>query len=490
MLGPGLPASLEEVVGQLRQKLPRSADLVVRTLHRGQLGVFYISSLIDQDRLQRSVLAPLQRLGGRAATPQALLDIVPLGSVQVTRALADLIDGLLSGWVCLVLDSQKQAVLVQVDATPQAAEPQREYAVVGQQAAFTEDFNTNVALVRKMLPDSSLCNEALSVGTRSKTRLSLLYVRDIASEQNVNSIRQRITDLEIDSVTNISVLSHLIDDNSLSVFAQMMLTERPDLVTYALMEGKIAVLLDGSSLACLAPCTIWDFMKTSEDYNMRWNLALFVRGLRVFAMLSSTLITALYVAALTYHYQVIPINLLDSLIESRLRVPFPPLYEALLLEVIIELLREAGARLPTKVGQTMGIVGGIVIGEAAVQAGFTSNILIMLVALGALASFTAPNYIFGMVIRLLRFPMILLAGWLGMLGVMFGTAFLMLHLLRMTSLGHPYLWPLYPLRWKNWREALLRIRMPAYAHRSSYGRPEDTQRFSAVHAREQHDIDE
>lgn len=487
---PHLPASLEAAIQRVRTALPVSADLVVRTLHKRRLGILYLNSILDTNRLQRSILAPLQHLGKQANSVQALLEILPVGSIQVTHNFDHILENLLRGWVYLHLDGNTQGLLIQADLSPKGVAPEREYAVIGQQTALTESLDTNVALVRKLLPHHSLCHELFTLGIRSKTKVSMLYIRDIADEQNVNTLRQRMNDLQVDTVIASSILVQLIEDNSRSVFAQMLLTERPDRITYDMLEGKIALLLDGNSLAILAPVTLWDFMKTSEDYNTRWNLSMFIRTLRIIAMFGSTIMTAVYVAALTYHYQVIPINLLDSLIESRLRVPFPPLYEALLLEVIIELLREAGARLPTKVGQTMGIVGGIVIGEAAVQAGFTSNILIMLVALGALSSFTSPNYVFGMIIRLLRFPMIILAGWLGGLGVVLGIGFLILHLLRISSLGHPFLWPMYPMRLRNWREGLLRLWMPAYANRPDYGRSEDKQRFSPQRAKEVHDIDE
>lgn len=485
-----LPASLEHAIEAVKRALPNSSDLVIRVLHRQSLGILFVNTMIDADCLQRSVLAPLQRYHNKITSLQALREIVPIGNILVEEELQQVITQMLRGWVYLHLHGHSKALLVQVEQLPKGLPPEREYTVIGQQIAFTENVDNNVTLLRKLLPDVTLNNEAMVISRRSKTRLQMVFIHDIASEQNVQTLRQRLQEIEIDSVTSSTVLTHLIEDNSYSLFSQLLLTERPDRVIYDLLEGKIALLLDGSSLAVLAPCTIWDFLKTSEDYNTRWNIAFFIRVLRMVAMFSSTILTAIYVAALTYHYQVIPVNLLDSLIESRLRVPFPPLYEALLLETIIELLREAGARLPTKVGQTMGIVGGIVIGEAAVQAGFTSNILIMLVALGALSSFTSPNYMFGMVIRLLRFPMIILAGWLGGLGIALGIGFLFLHLLRQTSLGHPYLWPLYPLRIKFWQEALLRLRMPSYSTRTAYARPADKKRFSSHKAKQKQDIDE
>ncbi|MBW9234449.1 spore germination protein, partial [Leptospira santarosai] len=183
------------------------------------------------------------------------------------------------------------------------------------------------------------------------------------------------------------------------------------------------------------------FFQSREDQNLRWPIASFLRILRFSAVFLSIYLTPMYVAALTFHYEIIPQSLLVPLSESRALVPFPPIIEALLLELIIELLREAGARLPTKVGQTIGIVGGIVIGTAAVQAGITSNILIIIVALSALASFTTPSYMMGNVIRVIRFPLILLAGFWGFYGIMLGFCFVLIHLIRQSSLGSPYTAP-------------------------------------------------
>lgn len=179
-----------------------------------------------------------------------------------------------------------------------------------------------------------------------------------------------------------------------------------------------------------------------------------------------------------------------SLAQSRARVPFPPLFEALMMEIIIELLREAGARLPTKVGQTIGIVGGIVIGQASVQAGFTSNILIIIVALGALSSFIAPSYVIGSTIRVIRFPIILMAGLLGLIGIMMAVSFLISHLLRLTSLGRPYLSPLYPVRLIDWKNSFIRAPFAFLAKRLEFFQNGKPYRYNKQRARQIHNFDE
>lgn len=293
----------------------------------------------------------------------------------------------------------------------------------------------------------------------------------------VNTLHQRIKDLNIDALLDSAVLAEMIDDNSMSVFPQMLLTERPDRFCNCLLDGKLGIIVDGSSMAIVCPQSFTEFFQSQEDQNLRWQIATFVRLLRLTAFFISVYLTPIYVAALTFHYEVIPQAFLVPLSESRALVPFPPIFEALLLEFIIELLREAGARLPTKIGQTIGIVGGIVIGTAAVQAGITSNILLIIIALSALASFTSPSYMMGNAIRLIRFPIIILAGFWGFYGIMLAFCFILIHLLRQSSLGAPYMSPLYPPRVREMRDSVIRMPMPFTAKRPALTRPSNQDKY-------------
>jgi hypothetical protein len=296
--------------------------------------------------------------------------------------------------------------------------------------------------------------------------------------------------LKVDSHLDSSILAQYIADNERSLFPTLQQTERPDRVIHGLRQGQVAILVEGSPFALLGPTTLLQFFQSPDDYYLRWVLATFNRTMRMFAMILSLLFTPVYVAALTYHYEMIPADLLLSLAQSRSRVPFPPLWEAVLMEFIIELLREAGARLPTKVGQTIGIVGGIVIGQATVQAGFTSNILIIIVALGALSSFVAPSYMIGSTIRVIRFPMILLAGMLGAMGIVVGLSFLASHLLRQTSLGRPYMYPLYPVRFEDWKDGFIRAPLSSLWLRFKFFNPQHKKRFNREQAQMKKDVDE
>jgi hypothetical protein len=254
-------------------------------------------------------------------------------------------------------------------------------------------------------------------------------------------------------------------------------TERVDRAAYCLINGQLAILCDGSPYVINAPTSIFDFFVSPEDYLLPWVLGTFFRLIRFLGVLFSISATPIYVAVLTYHIAIIPKDMLGPIIDSRVNVPFPPLLEALFLEVIIELLREAGARLPTKVGQTLGIVGGIVIGQAAVEAALTSNILLIIVALSALASFTTPTFKMSNTIRFLRFPLIILASIWGGLGLVAGIIILYTHTLRLKSFGMPYLAPLYPFRYSEFTDGFVRFSLPYISKRRAIFRPLFKSRF-------------
>ena len=328
-------------------------------------------------------------------------------------------------------------------------------------------------MIRKRLPVKELIAEEFIVGKLSKTKVAVLYIDGITNEEIINTVKQRISDIEKDEIADSSFFTQLISDNGNSPFPQLLDTERPDRVTSSLSEGKVVILVDGSPQALIGPTSLTEFFNSFEDYFLNWILASFIRLIRLFSVTFSIMITPLYVALVSYHYELIPKDLLVTLVTSRRVVPFPPILEVLFLEVTIELLREAGARLPTKVGQTIGIVGGIVLGTASVEAGLTSNVLLIFIALSALASFTTPVYQMSNTIRILRFPFLFMAELWGLLGITIAFCFLLTHLLRLTSLGFPFMEPIFPLRIRDFKDALFRLPFKSQANRPQFLRTND-----------------
>lgn len=472
----------------------QSPDLVHKMITKEEIvfELFYLENLVQIQQLQQSILPSIQSFGTEKVDNDMLMDLLPVGNLTKSCDVEEIVGSLIQGSVFIVLNQQTNGILCQISdpLTRTLGPAEIESLVFGPRLAFTESLATNVGIIRKHTTDKNLCTEQLFVGERNKTEIRLIYISNLTDETNVQTLRQRITDLKIDDIVDCNVLSQLLDDQSLSLFPQMLQTELPDRVSYMLQKGKVAILVDRSPYALIGPATFINFFESTDDIYSRWNLGMFLRWLRFISVILATLLTPLYVATVTYHYQVIPVPLLLSIGQSRSNVPFPPVMEALILEFILELLKEAGARLPTKVGQTMGIVGGIVIGQAAVDAGFTSNILIILVALSALGTFTSPSYIMGTSFRFVRYPLIILAGAWGAIGLIFGIIILVIHLIKLTSVGRPYFVPVFPLRLQDLKDSVFRFPFSYNSKRPLSNRPQDRDHFSKEKAKAKKDIDE
>ena len=440
--------------------------------------IYYYASIIKPEILHDEVLPALETYPQASYTE--LKRAIPIENSMITSSIEKLTEGLMRGGI-VIKTSHTPDLFLFIPAehmeNRSVSLPEVEFSVVGPKEAFVEPLQTNLNLVRKRIPIPELVVKEYIIGDLSKSRTAILYLHGIADEQIVNTVTQRIKDIHFDQIVDSSFVAQLIADDSNSVFPQLIDTERPDRVASLLSEGKVAIILDGSPHALTGPTSFVEFFSAFEDYFLPWPIASIFRLIRLFAILFSVLSTALYVAIITYHYEMIPTTLLNTLVSSRSGIPFPPVFEAIILELVIELLREAGARLPTKIGQTIGIVGGIVIGTAAVEAGLTSNILLIIVALTALASFTTPIYQMGNTIRLIRFPFIIAAQWLGFLGVAACFALFLSHLLALTSLGNPYMAPIYPLRVTDLKDSFFRLPFRLQTKRPASVRAQKRVRF-------------
>ncbi|MDV7765248.1 spore germination protein [Peribacillus sp. CSMR9] len=455
--------------------------------------ISYFNSLISEQQLHEQVLAVISNQTKKDL--KQLKSDIPMEDMKVTTDINVIQRLVLAGSILIQYKKDDEMCLLIPCAHSvkrQTSIPESEYTVAGPKEAFVESLDTNLNLIRNRLPIPELQSKEFRVGSISQTRLVVLYIDGIVNQQIIHTVMQRIDDIEYDTIVDISFVNQMITDNRNSMFPQLIDTERPDHLASVLSEGKIGIMLDGSPHALVGPNTIISFFSSFEDYFQIWNLGTSFRLIRLFAVLFSVLSSPLYVAVLTYHYLVIPTDLLPILISSRGVIPFPPILEAIVLEGTIELLREAAVRLPAKVGSTIGIVGGIVIGTAAVEAGFVSNVLLMLVALAALASFTVPIYQISNTIRLIRFPFLIAAQLYGLFGLALCSAFILSHLLKLTSLGSPYLDPLYPLRIYDFKDSLIRLPFSKQTKRPQFLRTEKPLRLRRKEEtnNSQSDIDE
>ncbi|HDR7623263.1 TPA: spore germination protein [Bacillus mycoides] len=461
--------SLQDLI----EKMKQSSDFVNYHTSDDDTMPYWISYYrpsLDGEKLQKYLMPTLME---RPCAPlEELKEHIPMSGITITNDLQKIEDMVLKGHAIIQLNQQDQKCMlanIAIDNYRAPTPPLNESTVIGPQEGFVEDIDTNINLVRKRLPVLDLHTKEMIIGEFSKTKVVMMYLDNLAEKDNVDFLEESLRALEYDQINDSAYIQELMGEKS--IFPLYINTERTDRVTKALIDGKIAIFVDGSPSVLLTPVSYFDFFISPEDYNVSWLYATFSRILRLIAVLFSICATPLYVAVLNYHYELVPSDLLETLILSRAQVPFPPLIEALFLELAIDLLREAGARLPMKVGQTLGIVGGIVIGQASVQAGLTSNILLIIVALSALASFITPIYKMGNAVRLLRFPFLAFAEIGGLFGISLGFIFLFTHLFRLTSLRKPYAL-FYPTRQQSFKDSWIRFPLTMIDTRDVQARPQ------------------
>ncbi|GAE24502.1 spore germination protein QA [Halalkalibacter wakoensis JCM 9140] len=442
-------------------------DFVMKEVAIGDktVTIIYLSSIVETSIIDELVFNPLNQ--SSSTKPEEIFK--NYSSVKKDE-LPKLIHDICSGFTVVMFEEE----IIEIDtfSAPDRSItiPENETTVMGPQDAFVESVSTNVALIKKRIRSPQLKSKSFLLGTETKNDVVMLYMDNIANDENVSRVERRLENVEFHGFIGLPVLKQMLEDKPFSPFPQFGITVRSDNTVDALLNGKIIVLMNGSPEAAILPASFWEMFLSPEDYYTRWTTASLLRMLRLAGFFISIFLTSTYVSVLTFHPEMLPPQLLRLLAESRAQVPFPPVLEALIIELVIEVLREAGARMPTKIGQTIGIVGGIVIGTAAVEAGLASNILIVLVAVTALLSFISPNYLMSNAIRFIRYIYIIVAGILGMFGQMIVLAWMMNHLSNMTSLGTPYITPVIPRKWGDLLNSVIRAPVNFMVQRAGIAR--------------------
>lgn len=332
-----------------------------------------------------------------------------------------------------------------------------ENVVRGPKIGFIEDVDTNVALVRQRVPDQDLTVEKLPIGKSKLKNATILYIDGKADESIISDLKKRLKKVQLDDIQDSGVLEELIEDNQFSPFPQIQNTERPDKVSSALFNGRIAIFVDYSPFALIVPASFGMVMQSPDDYYERWIASTLIRFLRFSSIFITLFLSAFYISLVSFHQGMLPTALAVTIASTREEVPFPPLLEALIMEITIELLREAGLRLPNPLGQTIGLVGGVVIGQAAVEANIVSSVMVIIVSVIALASFTVPQYGMGLSFRVLRFISMIVAAVFGLYGIILFMLVIFTHLVRQRSFGNPYFNPNHFFSLKHSDEAIIRL---------------------------------
>ncbi|WP_438496923.1 spore germination protein [Paenibacillus sp. IHBB 3054] len=406
--------------------------------------------------------------------------LLPFSNLREAGNLEDLNKSVLFGHAALLIEGMPKGLLIQLPGGPNRAiaEPVSEALLRGPRLGFSEVLSENTSMLRRQGFSDQLELKTYRAGSSVQRDLVVAYIKDIVNPELLEEVQTRISKIDIDFLAESGYIEQLIEDNYLSPFQQVQSTERPDRVITALLEGRIAILLDGTPFALIVPVTFSMLLQSPEDYYDRWLPGSFLRLLRFSAAFLALMAPSLYISFISFHPGLIPTELAITIIKTRQGVPFPSLIEVLILEISIEILREAGIRLPKPIGPAMGIVGGLIIGDAAVQAGIVSPFLVIVVAVTAISSFSIPVYTAGITLRLLRFAGMIFAAVLGMFGTILFFLLICSHLTMLKSFGVPYLTPVSPFRPRDWKDLFFRAPLALMKRRPAMMKTKNSKRRS------------
>ena len=456
-----LGESLRENMALLGEALsaPVNSDVMMREFSVGGAAacLVFLDGMAGRNTIDEFILRPCMSRGAEAkGEGMALLDllsrsVLEIDGVQRVGLVKEVVEAVLSGGAALLAEGAAYALTLETRAWEKrpVGVTRSESVVQGPQEAFVENMKTNVVLVRRILRSERLISEIAQVGTQLPTQVTIMYLKGAAKPETVALVRRRLKAVEASRCPGSGYLQQLIEDHPYSVFPQMLQTERPDRTAACLSDGQVALLVDGSPYALIAPVTLFHLLHASDDTFMRWQYGAFLRAVRALGALVSLYLPALYVAITGYHAHMLPLKLLTSIAETRARVPFPVIVEIVFMEASFCLLNEAGTRIPNQLGSALGIVGALILGQAAVEASIISPILIIVVALTGLGSYAIPNYGVSMGMQLMRLAFVTLAAVWGLYGLCLGTWLLCAYLGWMTSFGEPFLAPVAPYRPHN-----------------------------------------
>lgn len=470
LLRTSLTGDLDHDVASLKAILnvPLNEDPIFRPCEANGLRfcAVYIEGMSDDKKLSDYVLRSLRHSQAHPGITASQLSqaVIEIAQCSPVSELSELVPMLLSGMSCLLIDGSGEALVFETRSYPHrdVSEPLAEAVVDGSHEGFTEHLRTNVSLIRRYLQSPELVTRMLSVGTKIPTRLAVVYLNGVASEGCVGEVMRRLRCIRAKAVRGTGDVQQLIEDHPFALLPQMLQTERPDRAASCISDGQVAILAENSPYALIAPVTVFHLIHASDDSFLRWQYGTALRCIRLLGLLVSLLLPAVYLAVTLYHTHLIPMPLLTSIAESRANVPFPVVAEVLFMEFSFYLLNEAGLRTPSRIGSAFGIVGALVLGQAAVSASIISPILIIIIALTGLGNYVVPNYGFGIGVVLYRLGMILLSLMLGLYGVMLGLFLILLQLCAMKSFGVDYFAPIAPLRRHN---PDIILRLPAWMQR-------------------------
>ncbi|MBQ4092633.1 MAG: spore germination protein [Firmicutes bacterium] len=470
-----ISSNFDENVQYFREAAVDCPDYIINELKLKdgtKLLLFFIDNMVNTEVLYMRVLPKIMETDSK----DFMLSDMPFAAVTITTTLEDALTGIGTGGVFFLLEGKTRGFQVRIEKLvgrlPSSTETEKN--IRGAKDSFVENLRINMAIMRTKICNHNLKFKQFSLGSATQQTAAIAYIKGIADEGLLNELGDRLKKLNYDGYLDTAYVEQMISEHPHSPFPQCNMTERTDKAEAALLEGRLVLFLTGSPNVIILPANFWSFFHAIDDYNHPPAIGSIIGILRFAGMFISLFLPAAYIAVLSYHYYVVPLNILSNLASSRTLVIFTPLVEAFIMEFLFEIIREASVRLPTYIGGTIGIVGGIIIGQAAVEAGIVSNLMVIVVAITAIAGFVIPSQDMSQSLRFTRFFIMLFAGIFGICGLVIAASLLLIYLLQLRSLGRPYLMPLSPLRIKGWYNTIIRMPFTKLRRRSSLAKPADT----------------
>ena len=470
-----LSSDFQENVRRFRAAAVDCPDYIINELKlkdETKLLLFYVDNMIQTDILYLQVLPILLE----TSADELRLAKLPFADVTVTATVEDALNGVGTGGVFFLTEGKDHGFQVRIENLvgrgPESTDTEKN--VRGAKDSFVENIRINMAIMRAKICNHNLKFKEYHLGASTHQTAAIAYLNGIADPEMLAEIGRRLEKIDYDGFLDTAYIEQMIADHANSVFPQCNVTERTDKAEAALLEGRFVLFLTGSPNVLILPANFWSFFHAVDDYNHPPALASFLGMLRLTGLGISLFLPAVYIAVLSYHYYVIPLNLLSNLAASRTLVIFSPLIEAFIMEFLFEVIREAAIRLPSYIGNTIGIVGGIIIGQAAVEAGLVSNLMVIVVSVTAIAGFVIPSQDMAQSLRFTRFFMMIFAGVFGLCGLVIAASLLFINLLRMTTLNRPYLLPILPLSVRSLGSTIIRLPFQRLRRRNELAKPVDT----------------
>lgn len=469
-----LDIHIDDILASLKEIFKDANDMVFREFvieyNKNIKGVLcQIDGISDKDLIANFIMRPFTKQTSEGVPdPNSLKKDVYKAIQDSTVAAVDMsevdyleeaINLILSGETALFLEGYNKAIIVASRQWPGRSpnEPNGETVVRGSRDGFVETIRFNTALIRRRIRDPELKVKQMQIGTRSKTDIAIMYIDGLVDKSILNRVEADLNKINIDAILDSGYIQQFLEGNIYTPFPQMLATERPDVTAASIYEGKIAILVDNSPSVLVLPITFTAFFQSAEDYYIRSTVSTMVRLVRIFAVLMAIFAPAVYVALTSFNPEVIPTKLALSITSSREGVPFPAFIEIIIMEITLDILREAGIRLPKPIGSTIGVVGGLVIGQAAVSAGIVSPIAVIIIAITALGTFATPHYEIEASFRIVRVVLVLFSSVLGLYGIVLGVIALVMHLTKIESFGVPYFEPIAPFNLKDLKDSIFVI---------------------------------